>query len=81
MELCQVKRYWETHVELVSALKEDTASSLMAVHEIKMEVLEGIYVVDIKKTSTDEPKVMFFSGDYVEPIISLCIMSMPPGWI
>ena len=53
----------------------------MAVHEIKMEVLEGIYVVDIKKTSTDEPKVMFFSGDYVEPIISLCIMSMPPGRI
>jgi hypothetical protein len=36
-----VKRYWETWVELVSALKEGAASSLMAGPEVKSEVPEG----------------------------------------
>jgi hypothetical protein len=41
MELREVERYWETQVELVSALKEVAASSLMAGPEVKSEVPEG----------------------------------------
>ena len=56
MELRQVERYWETRVELVSALKEGAASSLMAVPEVKSEVPEGVYVVDVEGASPGEPK-------------------------
>ena len=48
MELREVERYWETRVELVSALKEGTASSLMAGPHVKSEVSEGIFVVDVE---------------------------------
>jgi hypothetical protein len=51
MELRGVERYWETRVELVSALKEGAASSFMAVPEVKMEVQEGVYVVDVEGAS------------------------------
>ena len=34
MELRQVERYWETRVELVSALKEGATSSLTAVPRV-----------------------------------------------
>ena len=48
MELRQVERYWETRVELVSALKEGAVSSLMAIPDVKLEVPEGIYVMDVE---------------------------------
>ena len=56
MELCQVERYWETQVALVSALKEGSTSSLMAVSEVKSEVPEGVYVVNVQGISPSEPK-------------------------
>ena len=56
MELHQVKRYWETRVELVSALKEGATSSLMTVLKVKTKVLEGVYVVDVEEASFDEPR-------------------------
>ena len=56
MELGQVERYWETRVELVSALKEGEASSLMAVFEVKSEVPEEIYKVDVKGDFLGKPK-------------------------
>jgi hypothetical protein len=55
MELRQVERYWETRVELVSALKEGATSSLMAVPEVKTEVQEGVYVVDVEGASPINP--------------------------
>ena len=55
MELRQVERYWETWLELVSALKEGAASSLMAVSEVKMEGQEGVYMVDVGRASPINP--------------------------
>ena len=51
MELREVERYGETRVELVSTLKEGAASNLMAVLQVKSEVPEGIYVVDVEGAS------------------------------
>lgn len=51
----KVERYWKTRVELVSALKEDTTSCLMAVHEIESEKAEGVHVVNVEGTSPGEP--------------------------
>jgi hypothetical protein len=56
MELRQIERYWETRVELVSALKEGATSSLMAVPEVKTEVPEGAIAVDVEEASHDEPR-------------------------
>ena len=50
-----MERYWETRIELISALKEGAISSLMAVLEVKSEVLEGAYVVDVEGASPGEP--------------------------
>ena len=55
MKLREMERYWETRVELLSALKEDVVSSLMAVPEVKSEVSEGVYVVDVEGASPSEP--------------------------
>ena len=55
MELRQVKRYWEPRVELVSTLKEGATSSLMAISEVKLEVPEEVYVMDVEGAS-GEPK-------------------------
>lgn len=55
MELREVERYLETWVELVSALKESAASSLIVVHEVKSEVPEVIYVVDVEGAFHGEP--------------------------
>ena len=41
---------------LVSALKEGATLSLMAVPEVKSEVPEGVYVVDVEGASPSEPK-------------------------
>ena len=56
MEQRQVEQYWETRVELVSALKEGAASSSMVIPKVKSEVPEGVYVVDMKGASHGEPK-------------------------
>jgi hypothetical protein len=56
MELRQVERYWETQVELVSALKEGATSSLMVVPEVKTEVPEGAYAVDVEGAYLDESR-------------------------
>ena len=56
MKLREVERYWEIRVELVPALKEGTASSLMAVPEVKSEVPEEIYVVNVEEASPGKPK-------------------------
>ena len=56
MELRQVERYWETWVELVFALKEGATSSLMVVSEVKSEVPEEVYVVDVEGAFPGEPK-------------------------
>ena len=56
MELREVERYWETRVELVSALKEGATSSLMAVPKTKSEVPEEVYVVNVEGASLGEPK-------------------------
>jgi hypothetical protein len=55
MELHKVERYLETRVEFVSALKEGATSSLMVIHEVKLEVPEGIYVMDVEGTSLGNP--------------------------
>ena len=54
MELRKVERYWETRVELVSALTEDTSSGLMAILEVKSKAPEGLYVVDVEGDSLGE---------------------------
>ena len=56
MELGEVERYCETRVELISALKKGATSSLMIVSEVKSEVPEGVYVVDVEGDSLGEPK-------------------------
>ena len=56
MELREVERYYETRVELISTLKEGAPSSLMAVLEVKSEVPEGVYVVDVEGASLGKPK-------------------------
>ena len=50
-----MERYWEIRVELVSSLKEGATSGLMTVHEVKSEVPEGIYVMDVEGASYGEP--------------------------
>jgi hypothetical protein len=55
MELHEEDRYWETRVELVSALKEGATSSLMAIPEVKLEVPEGIYVIDVEGVFPSKP--------------------------
>ena len=42
---------WDTRVELVSSLKEDTTSSLLTIHVVKMDQTEGIFVVDVEGLS------------------------------
>ena len=54
MELRQVGLYWGIWVELVSVLNEGVASSLMAVHGVKTEVPEGVYVVDMEGASLSQ---------------------------
>jgi hypothetical protein len=49
MELRKVERYWETRIQLVFALKEGVASSLIAGHEVKSEVPEGVFVVNVEE--------------------------------
>ena len=51
-----MERYWETWIELVSAFKEGATSSLVAVPDVKLEVPEGVYVVDVEGASLDEPR-------------------------
>ena len=51
MELHQVERYWNTRAELVSTLKKDATFSLMVVPEVKMEVQNEIYVIDVEESS------------------------------
>ena len=41
---------------MVSVLKEGAVSNLMAVLEVKSEVPEVVYVVDMEGTSTDKPR-------------------------
>jgi hypothetical protein len=55
MELREVERYWEIRVELVSAFKEGATSSLMAVLEVKTELPEGVYMVDVEGAFPGEP--------------------------
>ena len=44
---------WETRIQLVSALKEGAASSVMAIIEVKSEVPD---VVDVEGACSGEPK-------------------------
>ena len=62
MKLREVERFLETRVELVSALKQGVASNLMAVPEVKLEVPEGVYVVDVEGASPGEPKDKDFAS-------------------
>ena len=68
------EQYWETRVELVSTLKEGATSSLMADPEVKSEVPDGIYVVDVEGASHGEllPKgpalVMMSTSSQILPL-------------
>lgn len=56
MELRQVKRYSEMLVELVSALKEGTTSSLLAAPMIKTNPTEDVFVVNVEGRFPSESK-------------------------
>lgn len=49
MELRQVERYWETLVELVSAIKGGTTSNLMGVLVVKSKAPKEAPVVDVEE--------------------------------
>ena len=51
-----MKRYLETRVKLVSALKEGATSSSLATPIVKIEQMEGVFVVDVEGTFFNEPK-------------------------
>lgn len=51
-----MERYWVTWVDLVFALKEDAIFSLLVVHVVKSEALEGVPVVDVEITFSSDPK-------------------------
>ena len=74
MALRQVEQYWKTRIELVSALKEGATSSSMADSDVKTEVSEGVYVVDVKGGSLDWPKAKSYASTTVSmssPVLPL----------
>ena len=74
----------ETQIELVSALKDRTTSSLMAVLEGKSEVPEVIYVVDVEGASPDEPKAKGHApaaASTSSPIFHSPVMPMICTWL
>ena len=57
MELRHVQQYWETQLELVSALKKDVTPSSLAASVVKTKQAEGVFVVDVKDFfSPNKPK-------------------------
>lgn len=51
-----MEQYWESRMELVSALKEGAASNSLATHVLKTKQSEGIFILDVEGTLPDEPK-------------------------
>ena len=69
-----MERYWETHVELVSTLKEGATSSSLAPLVVKMEQVESVFVVDVEEAFPSEPREKILasaSASTLSPIFPL----------
>ena len=69
-----MERYWNTQVELVSALKEDAMSSSLVALVVKMKQAENVFVMNVEGVFPSEPKKNVsssISASASSPIFSL----------
>lgn len=55
MELCHVKRYWVTQLELVFTSNEDATISLAVAPVIKTEQAKGIFIMNVEGIFPNKP--------------------------
>ena len=60
MKLRHMGWYWETRMELISALKKDAISSSSATLVVRTEQVEGVFVMDVEGTFPGESKGILY---------------------